>query len=115
MEDVRIFYGHLVYFAAIWYSFLPFGILWLFGTFSPGLVCCTKKNLATLIAMPALNMARYCEFEKKCQNHTILTTFCSPAIMMWVLSRATAQKSKILLGIFHLKCFNYVTNELLRS
>jgi hypothetical protein len=36
------FYGHLVYFTAIW------SILWLFGIFFPVLVCCTKKNLATL-------------------------------------------------------------------
>jgi hypothetical protein len=33
----------LVYFAAIWF------ILWLFVIFSPVLVCCRKKNLATLI------------------------------------------------------------------
>jgi hypothetical protein len=32
----------LVYFVAIW------NILWLFGIFSPILVCYTKKNLATL-------------------------------------------------------------------
>jgi hypothetical protein len=32
-----------VYFTAIWY------ILWLFGTFFPVLVCCTKKHLATLL------------------------------------------------------------------
>jgi hypothetical protein len=37
-------YGHLVYFVTIWY------ILWLFGIFFPGVVCCTKKNLATLLA-----------------------------------------------------------------
>jgi hypothetical protein len=49
MEDVGIFYGHLVYFIAIWY------ILWQIGTFFRHLVyfsvlvCCTKKNLATLI------------------------------------------------------------------
>jgi hypothetical protein len=36
------FYDHLVHFVAIRY------ILWSFGTFSPLLVCCTKKNLATL-------------------------------------------------------------------
>jgi hypothetical protein len=36
-------YGHLVYFVALWY------ILWLFGTFFPVLVSCTKKNLATLV------------------------------------------------------------------
>jgi hypothetical protein len=39
---VGIFYGKLVYFTAIWY------ILWLFSIFSPVVVCCTKKNLATL-------------------------------------------------------------------
>jgi hypothetical protein len=37
------FYNHLVYFMAIWY------ILWEFGQFSTVLVCCTKKNLATLV------------------------------------------------------------------
>jgi hypothetical protein len=42
MEDIGIFYGHLVYFVAIWY------ILCLFGINFPVLVFCTKKNLATL-------------------------------------------------------------------
>jgi hypothetical protein len=36
-----LFYGHLVYFVAIWY------ILWLFDIFFPVLVCRTRKNLAT--------------------------------------------------------------------
>jgi hypothetical protein len=36
-----LFWGHFVYFGAIWY------ISWPFGTFSPVLVCCTNKNLAT--------------------------------------------------------------------
>jgi hypothetical protein len=42
MENVGLFYGHLVYCVTIWY------ILWLCGKFSAVLVCCTKKNLATL-------------------------------------------------------------------
>jgi hypothetical protein len=42
MEAVGIFYGHLVYFVAVW------NIFWSFSIFSPVLVCCTKKNLATL-------------------------------------------------------------------
>jgi hypothetical protein len=29
MEDVAIFYGHLVYFTAIWYILWPFGLLYL--------------------------------------------------------------------------------------
>jgi hypothetical protein len=40
---IGTFYGHFVYFIAIWY------ILWSFGIFSPFLVHCTKKNLATLL------------------------------------------------------------------
>jgi hypothetical protein len=40
-----LFYCHLVYFVAIWNS------LWLFGMFFPVLVCCTKKNLATLLSL----------------------------------------------------------------
>jgi hypothetical protein len=39
-----LFYDHLVYFAYIWY------ILTTSGLFFPVLVCCTKKNLATLIS-----------------------------------------------------------------
>jgi hypothetical protein len=38
-----IFYGDLGYFMPIWY------ILYLFGIFFPGLVSCTKKNLATMV------------------------------------------------------------------
>jgi hypothetical protein len=52
MEDIGtyilrpfgLFNDHLVYFVAIWY------MLWLFGIFFRVLVCCTKKNLATLLA-----------------------------------------------------------------
>jgi hypothetical protein len=57
MEDVGIFYGHFVYFMATLSFLRPNGkhILIPFGTFCghfgiliPVLVCCTKKNLATL-------------------------------------------------------------------
>jgi hypothetical protein len=49
MEDVGIFYGNLVYFTAIWYILCPFGISYGYLVFFPVLVCCTKKNLATLV------------------------------------------------------------------
>jgi hypothetical protein len=39
------YFGHLVYFAAIWYVYIFYGF---FGFFPPVLVCFTKKNLATL-------------------------------------------------------------------
>jgi hypothetical protein len=49
MENLGIFYGHMVYFTAIGNSLGPFDIfcghLVYFSTF---LVFCTKKNLATL-------------------------------------------------------------------
>jgi hypothetical protein len=45
LQKFGIFCGHLVYFVAIWY------ILWSFGRFFV-LVCCTKKNLATLPSVP---------------------------------------------------------------
>jgi hypothetical protein len=37
MEHVGIFYGHFVYFTAIWYTLWPYVtyILWLFGIFFP--------------------------------------------------------------------------------
>jgi hypothetical protein len=43
IDNVGILCGHFEYFKTIWY------ISWPFGIFSPVLVCCTKKNLATLI------------------------------------------------------------------
>jgi hypothetical protein len=46
-EDVGILYDHLVYFTANWYFLSPFGTLF------PILVCCTKKNLATLSLKPS--------------------------------------------------------------
>jgi hypothetical protein len=49
MEDVGVLYGHLIYFSAIWYIFRPFGIIYVFCIIIPVLVCCPKKNLATLI------------------------------------------------------------------
>jgi hypothetical protein len=53
MEDVVIFYCHLVYFTAIWYILWPFGVdycnlVYIFPIF----VCCKKKNLATLVTTP---------------------------------------------------------------
>jgi hypothetical protein len=50
MENVGIFYGHLGYFAAIWYILWPFGnVVVIWYIFSPVLVCFVKKNLATLV------------------------------------------------------------------
>jgi hypothetical protein len=46
IEDVGIFYSH---FTTIGIFVVVLYILWLFGIFFPVLVCCTKKNLATLI------------------------------------------------------------------
>jgi hypothetical protein len=48
MENVAIFYGHLEYFTAVWYILWPFGNVVAVGIFPPILVCCAKKNLATL-------------------------------------------------------------------
>jgi hypothetical protein len=42
MEKIGILYGHLEYITGILY------VLWPFGIFSPALVYCVKKNLATL-------------------------------------------------------------------
>jgi hypothetical protein len=50
MEDVGIYYCRLAYFTTIWYILWPFGVdygnlVYIF----PILVCCNKKNLATLV------------------------------------------------------------------
>jgi hypothetical protein len=61
--DVGLFSGHLVNFKSIWY------ILWSFGIFSPVLVCCIKKNLATpttrLPTTSNLNENRFMQTAKK--------------------------------------------------
>jgi hypothetical protein len=48
LRHFGIFSGNLVYFMVLWY------ILWSFGIFFPVLVCCTKKNMATLISCPEI-------------------------------------------------------------
>jgi hypothetical protein len=49
MEDGGIFYGHLLYLETIRFILWPFGIFYAnLGMYFPVLVCCTKKNLATL-------------------------------------------------------------------
>jgi hypothetical protein len=51
MEDVGVFYGHLVYFTAIWSILRPFGLFYghLVCIFLPIWEYRTKKNLATPI------------------------------------------------------------------
>jgi hypothetical protein len=54
IEDVRIFYGHLVYFTAIWSVLWPFGILYGYLVyFSPFWYVVPRKNLATLHTTPS--------------------------------------------------------------
>jgi hypothetical protein len=49
MEDVGVFYFHLIHFMTIWYRYLvAIWRIYVFGIFFPVLVCCTTKNLATL-------------------------------------------------------------------
>jgi hypothetical protein len=44
-------YGHLEYLTSIWYMYIVaiWYILWSFGIYFTVLVCCTQKNLATLV------------------------------------------------------------------
>jgi hypothetical protein len=50
MEDVGIFYEHLVYCTDTLHLFSPFGIIFhgYLAYFFPVLVCCIKESLATL-------------------------------------------------------------------
>jgi hypothetical protein len=51
MEEVGIFYGHLIYFTPIWYTYFGGHLLYFMVIcyIFPFLVRCTKKNLATLV------------------------------------------------------------------
>jgi hypothetical protein len=48
-EEFGVFCVHLVYFTAICYILCPSGMFDGYLVFFPVLVCCTKKNLATLL------------------------------------------------------------------
>jgi hypothetical protein len=50
LRPFGIFHVHLVYFTSIWYILRPLGIFCMetIGIFFLVLLCCTKKNLATL-------------------------------------------------------------------
>jgi hypothetical protein len=54
-----MFYGHGVFLMAIWY------ICWPFGIFFPVLVCCNKKNLATLLVTARRKMATSAQQKQK--------------------------------------------------
>jgi hypothetical protein len=67
MEDIGIFYDHLVYFSAIG------NILWPFGMFCghleyffPVLVFCAKKNLATQVYRPEQSFEKKKKKSRKC-------------------------------------------------
>jgi hypothetical protein len=64
-----LFYCHLVYVVAVLY------ISWSFGIFFPVLVCCTKKNLATLATNPLIfwSSANWCKFWPPLMNFLALT------------------------------------------
>jgi hypothetical protein len=63
MEDFGLFYGHLVYFTYIWYTYftailfilLPLGIFYGNLVYFSVLVCCTEENLATLLTAARLD------------------------------------------------------------
>jgi hypothetical protein len=61
MKDVGIFYKHLVHFTVFRYILLTFGtVRGNLVHFSPVLVFCTKKNLATLLcSLPASSQNRF--------------------------------------------------------
>jgi hypothetical protein len=50
MKDDGKFYGHLVYFTAIWYIFGHLVYFEVILVYFSVLVCCTDKNLANLAA-----------------------------------------------------------------
>jgi hypothetical protein len=57
MENVGVYYDHLEYFAAIWYNLWPFDIdCGHLVYFSPLWYVWTKKNLATLVQSPRLEI-----------------------------------------------------------
>jgi hypothetical protein len=62
-----LFYCYLVYFTAIWYIILlPSGIFCgNFGIFFPILVCCAKKNLATLLLSSVRSLSLFWHFTSR--------------------------------------------------
>jgi hypothetical protein len=59
MEDVGIFYGHLVYFMAIWHILRFLVYLKVNWYILPVLVSCSKKNLATLLVSRVTRLGKF--------------------------------------------------------
>jgi hypothetical protein len=107
------FYGHSVHFKAIWY------ILWSFWYIFPVLVCCTKKNLATLndIIVPAsrtyigswLECCRKLEFQGKHSNAAVYSSlgmqFVSVVIEKWGHCRTNYSFENFCVGKVVLRLF----------
>jgi hypothetical protein len=80
MEGDGIFYGHLIYFVAIWYILRPFGVFRGIWDIFIVLVCCTKKNLATLFqntefcAQKRIGVQENCHFSAF-ENYKFLAIF----------------------------------------
>jgi hypothetical protein len=76
IDNLSIFYEYFVYLKAIGNILWPFGIffviwyiLWPFGKLFPVLVCCTKKNLATLFLSPLH------KYNMKCRSRVVGSFF----------------------------------------
>jgi hypothetical protein len=66
MKDLDTYFVHEAYFSTMWYILWPFAIIsWLFGIFFVVLVCCSKKNLATLV-----------QTDKKIWRHFVRSRSC---------------------------------------
>jgi hypothetical protein len=75
IEDVGMCYGHLVHFAAIWYILWTIGIyiVVIWYVFSV-LVCCGKKNLATLFGRN-LKVYEIISYKKTFEISILLRTY----------------------------------------
>jgi hypothetical protein len=84
MEDVGIFYGHLVHFMVFCYILWTFGIcsLWKFGIFFPVLVFCTKKNLATLLGCAGIYLRIACLLVTLVSNAGVSSLVCLSNILL---------------------------------
>jgi hypothetical protein len=80
----------LVYFTDLWYIVRPIGIfyaylysLWSFGIWFPILICCTKKNLATLVLRRGPETDLCLKTEEHSYIHTSTNVHKTWEILQW--------------------------------
>jgi hypothetical protein len=100
MEDVGIFYCHLVYFTVIWYILWLFGFLWSFGIFFPFWYVVSRKiwqSWSGLFTQSSIFVSRHVVWW--------LATKLEPFLSVCCMSHCVSHNTKISVYVNRPTCF----------